>query len=264
MRWVLTHPSGVKSALARSHALKNCLSVIGETSDVDRATRLSIYGNGYFWRIIDAVGATFSSVRNIIGADAFYDVARAYLVKHPSTFKSIDDIGAHMSEFLKSHALSRRFPFLSDLTAIEWAAHQSFYANDATRLDPDQLKRIAFKDWPKATIHLDPSVRLFQSSWPVNDLWKDDGKWRKQRLAQIKKSRRYFLVYRHPSDKFVRIPLINPIQHRLLSVFVRGKTLGQALANLPSTTQTKREIDLIQSWFQQWAENGIIHRISLR
>src|SRR4051812_45249860 len=86
MRWVLSHPNGVGAAIEKPHALKNCLMVIGETPEVNRQTRLSIYGNGYFWRLIEGLGSTFSSVKNVLGLREFNDVARAYLVKHPSTF----------------------------------------------------------------------------------------------------------------------------------------------------------------------------------
>jgi len=261
MRRVLTHPNGVGAALVKPHAQKKYLAVIGETPEVSRQTRLSIYGNGYFWRIIDAVGATFSSVRNIIGADEFHDLARAYLVKHPSIYKSIDDIGGHLAGFLKTLALTKRFPFLPDLAAIEWAAHQSFFADDAPLLDMKKLKNIKPADWPTAKIKLDGSVKLLASQWPVNEIWKDDGEWSKPRLKRLKKSPQFFLIYRNASDKFVRIPKIDSIRYQLLSRLAAGHTLEQTLARLPTTAE---KAGSFQSWFQEWVEDGVIRDIQIQ
>jgi hypothetical protein len=259
MRWVLTHPQGVGPALAKAHALKYCLPVIGETREVDRKKRLSIYGNGYFWRIIEVLGSTFSSVKNVLGDD-FYDVARGYLVKHPSTFRSIDDIGAHMADFLKTRPVARHFPFLSDLAAVEWATHQAFFADDAPRFDAIRLQKISPAVWPKVRVQLHPAVRLLKVHWPVDALWRDDGAWKKSRLRRLPKGPLYLLVYRLP-ENFVRAARIDSVQHRLLTHLQQGFSLGKALAKLPRTAAAVHELSALENWFQTWGQNGIIRAI---
>ncbi len=224
---MLTYPKGVGTALTKPHALKNCLTVIGETPDVDRATRLSIYGNGYFWRLMEGVGSTFSSIQNIIGIDAHNDLMRQYLIKHPSTFKSIDDIGAHMPAFLKGHPLLKKFPFLIDLAAIEWAANQSFFVDDKPLLDSKNLKRIPPAAWPKAKIKLDESVQLLKSSWPVDEIWREDGKLKKQQLVRLKKRPHFFLVFRAQENKFVRIAAHHAGSIPASHLFVPRKNVGE-------------------------------------
>jgi hypothetical protein len=261
MRWVLTHPHGVRAALTKPHALKHCLKVIGETPDVDRATRLSIYGNGYFWRIIEAVGSTFSSVRNVIGADEFHDLARAYLVKYPSRFKSIDDIGGHLAVFLKKTALIKRFPFLSDLAAVEWAAHQAFFADDEPAFQPKRFKNIQPDTWLQATLRLHGSVRLLRTDWPVNELWREDGQWASQKIRRFKKARHFYLIHRNATDKFVRMPEITSAQFQLLTSLYAGRTLRRALSKLPASVDKS---GALQTWFQAWFEDGIVSDIRLK
>jgi hypothetical protein len=257
MRGVLTHPAGVGAALESSNAY---LHVIGETRAVSRERRLSIYANGYFGRIIEALGANYSSVKNAIGEDRFDPLAHSYLVKHPSTFKSIDDVGHLLSDFLKKHPLAKKFPFLPDLARIEWAAHQAFYADDHPPLDPQRFQKDPEAAWQNARFTLDPSVRLLAVQWPVDQLWRDDGQWTQSRLARIKKARLHVLVFRQP-DKWVRLPRITADQFALLSELRGGKTLGQALLRLSQHRRGKTGRLPVQDWFREWIQDGVFQKI---
>lgn len=261
MRWVLTHPHGVGCALKNhKHPLGRCLRVIGETPTVSREKRLSIYGNGYFGRIVDVLGANFSSIKNIIGEDNFDEMARSYLVKHPSTFKSIDDIGDQMPGFLKRHPLTKRFPFLPQLAAVEWAAHQSFFADDVPLLNPQSFKKMPESKWRGVKLTLDPSVRLLHVNWPVDEIWRKDGKLDKRQVGKIKKGNFHILVYRQ-TNKMVRMPRISAIQFDLLTQ-IRVKPLGKALFSLVKKHTFNGEALPIKGWFNDWVTDGIIKKIN--
>src|SRR3954468_5199477 len=72
MRWVLTRPDGVADALRQPRRLPKhwtrgfepprLLGSIGETSRVPKAERLSIYGDGYFLRIIDCLAQNYEAL----------------------------------------------------------------------------------------------------------------------------------------------------------------------------------------------------------
>ncbi len=260
MRWVLTHPHGVGCALNNhSHALDRCTKVIGETPQVDRETRLSIYGNGYFQRIIEVLESNYSSIRNVVGENDFYDLARAYLVKYPSIFKSIDDVGAPMSPFLKKHPLSKKFPFLPELAHLEWTAHQAFFADDVAPLALATFENIPPSKWLRATFTLDPAVTLLKLFWPVDLLWRDDGKWDQRRIKSMKRGPLRVLVYR-PADKWVRVPRITPIQFELLSHLSNQKTLGKALSSLVKK-HPLLDTSLVRNWFSRWITDGVIRQV---
>lgn len=256
MRKVLTSPTGVRSALEKPHPSKiRCLPVIGETPEVSREARLSIYGNGYFSRIIDVLGINYSSVKNVVGDKAFYPMARAYLIKHPSMFRSIDDVGDKLSSFLKTHPVRKKFPFLSDLAALEWAAHQSFFADDLSLLDPSSLANLPEKRWRRAKLDLDPSVRLLKLSWPVDDIWRADGNIGREKITR---ETIFILVFRRP-DKFVRVPRISAAQFALLKALQEGLTLENALARLARRRFSNDHP--LQTWFSGWIQDGIIKKI---
>lgn len=255
MRGVLTSPHGVSAALKTS---KKYLHIIGETKDVSREKRLSIYGDGYFARLIDVLGANYSSVKNVIGNDLFEDLIRRYLIKHPSTFRSIDDVGDKLSIFLKSDRLLKKYKFLPELAEIEWAAHQSFFADDIPGFSSTELKSIPQKNWPKIKFKLDPSVKLLKFNWPVDRLWRDDGKWSRKKIRAIKKESLFILVIRLP-NKLVRVPRINAIQYELLKQFQKNKNLGSALLYI--SKNHKSESLPIRTWFEDWCQDGVFKKI---
>ncbi|MCG3204715.1 MAG: hypothetical protein KCHDKBKB_01431 [Elusimicrobia bacterium] len=239
MRWVLTHPRGVTAALKQQHPLQHCLQVIGETPTVNRETRLSIYGNAYFARIVDALEANYSSVKNIVGTRPFNDWARKYLICYPSTFKSIDDVGHKFSHFLSQTPLNKKFPFVAELAKVEWAAHQSFFADDTPPLNTSLLNKIPKQKWPQLKLRFDPSVKLLKLSWPVDDLWRRDGKINRQQIKKIRRGTSHVVIYRLP-DKQVRISRLSRIQFSFLSLLHSGRPLGKALDILSGMIQLNR------------------------
>lgn len=271
MRWTLTRPEGVENIITetgvrpvpksvpwtRGKEPTRCLHVIGETKELSRVKRLSIYGEGYFLRLIDCLGANFECVKNVLGEEVFSDVARRYLVEHPSTSKCIDDAGSRMAEFLIRHPLLKRFPFLPELASLEWAYHEAFYTDDAPQFDASALAQRAPEEWHNAKILLDKSVRLLTFRWPVDKLWRNDGKWTDRRLKKIKKHHTNIAVFRRP-DGTVRVATPPEAAFGILKAFQSGKSFGAAFAALGRTPIPPKKI---HQWFGEWVQLGIIRDV---
>lgn len=257
MRGVLTDPKGVHHALyhSRHPGARRHLRVIGETPDVGREQRLAIYGNGYFSRLIDCLGANYPSLKSAMGETAFEAFARAYLDRHPSTSQCIDDVGSEMPVFLRRRPESRATPYLPDLAALEWAVHTAYYADDRPALDPKTLNAPPPDRWQRARFVFDPSVRLLAVQWPVDRLWRADGKLTPPLRRLLKKTPVYLLVYRRP-DKQVRVTRLEPASFRLLRSLLEGRSLAQSLARLK-----RAGAGTIQAWFQDWFSRGLVQRI---
>lgn len=264
MRWVLTHPHGARCALENHpHKLTpRCAIVIGETPDVKRAARLSIYGDGYFSRIIEVLGGNYSTVKNatdaVAGDGTFNRAAREFLIKYPSRYKSVDEVGSELPLFLKIHPLSKKIPYLPDLAALDWAAHRSFYADDTQPLDPRKLQNIPENAWKNASFEFDPSVRLMTLEWPLVALWRADGKWAARQLRALKKKKTPAIVFRTP-DKFVRVRPLEPAQFKLLMKLGKGQSFQKALNSIPR--QASRAVG---GWFNSWVAGGVFKTISFR
>jgi hypothetical protein len=233
--------------------------VIGRSADVDQATRLSIYGDGYFLRIVDVMAANYEVLCAVAGEHEFrHHLARAYLVKHPSTYKCIDNVGNRMADFLKRYPLTRQLPFLPDLARVEWAFHESFYADEWPLFDPAKFAGVPVERWAGARITLDPSVRLLSLAFPVVPLWRDNGRWARRRLSSIRREPSFVLVYRRP-DGQVRVAEETPGAFALLEAFAAGRPLGQALKKAGRKGLAEaRALPL----FREWTELGIIRRVA--
>jgi hypothetical protein len=274
MRWVITFPAGPASVIERPRGEaplprnwtrgpepRRCLPVIGSSPEVSQGTRLSIYGDGYFLRLVGVLAANLASLRNAVGARLFDGgVARDYLVRHPSVHKCIDNIGADMPAFLKTHPATRGLRCLPDLAALEWAFHESFYADDMPPMHAAALAAVPIERWSAARVALDPSVRLLDLRYPVVPLWRQDGKWSRRRLLSMRPRRSPVLVYRRP-DGQVRVAAETPGAFALLTALAAGRTFGQALrAGSKAGLSPSRVMPL----FREWTTLGVIRRVSFR
>lgn len=271
MRWVLTYPSGVGEVIsrpagkaplpknwARGTEPRRWLSVIGESSDVSQETRLAIYGDGYFLRIVDVLANNLSSVCNVIGEHDFkHHLAREYLVKYPSTHKCIDNIGEFMPGFIARHPLGRRYPFLTDLARLDWAFHESYFSDDWPLLDPRTLERIPEKKWPRARIVLDAAVRLIDIRWDLVALWRADGKWPAEKIKTLKKKPVHVMLFR-TLEPNVRVSAESIGSFTLLQAFKAGKPFGAALRLAQRKGLTAKKATAL---FSEWAETGVIRKV---
>lgn len=271
MRWVLTFPTGVSHVLrtprgklpsprhwTRGPEPTRCLDVIEESSNVSRENRLAIYGDGYFIRIVNVLASNYPSLRNVVGAHEFdHHLARPYLVRFPSTHKCIDNVGSHMAAFLKSHRLTQIKRFLPDLARLEWASHESFYADDWPLLEAATLASIPVSCWSSARVKLDPSVRLLELDYPVVGLWKDNGEWDERRFKRLRRKRTWAVVYRRV-DGQVRVMEQTRGAFALLSALHANRSFRHALtAAARSGLSEARTSEL----FSEWTSAGIIRKV---
>jgi len=274
MRWVLTYPAGADHVISlpagkaplpknwtRGPEPKRWLPVIGQSPEVSQGTRLAIYGDGYFIRIVDVMAGNYAVLCAVLGDHEFrHHVAREYLIKHPSIHKCIDNIGNFMPAFLEKHSASRKLPFLADLARLEWAFHESFYADEWPLLDGAAFKDVPIEKWTSARISLDPSVRLLALRHDVVNLWRDDGTWSARRLKGIKKTPTRVVVYRRP-DAQVRVWTEPEASFALLKAFQTNQTFDAALrAAMKNGLSPARAMKL----FSEWTSSGLIRKVAFR
>jgi len=65
---------------------------------IPAAERLRVYANAYFARVHDVLREDYPALHAAIGADAFHDLAKLYLLAHPSRSFSLRFAGARLPE----------------------------------------------------------------------------------------------------------------------------------------------------------------------
>jgi putative DNA-binding protein len=134
--------------------------------------RVRIYTDAYLWRLTDALREDHPRLAARLGADAFCNLARAYLTAHPSTHPSIGRAGRGLPEFLAGRADVP--PWAGALAALERARQEVFEEADAVALALDDLRTLPPAAWGELPLAAVPACRLVVADWPVHRLWADD------------------------------------------------------------------------------------------
>lgn len=177
-RWffkLITAPEAVGKTLPEvakaDPAVAPLTSWIVAESEEAATKRLDVYANMYFFRLLDCVKDDFPKVVSLIGEEDFHDLITDYLVAHPPRNPSVRYAGDRLPRFLAEHPLRKRWGFIHDLAAIEWAHVEVFDAADEALLDPSQLGGVAPEDWPALRFHTIDALQLVDLAHPAQVAW---------------------------------------------------------------------------------------------
>lgn len=251
-RRILTDPRGVRAAvLQRPRALR----WIADAPPLDAATRLSVYGDGYFLRLLEALASDFPAVKRALGENDFRVLAADYLKTNPSRSPSLADLGSALPRFAGSHQLVRRHPFLPDLARLERGVMTRLLTGRLPALDPEALRKIRAEDWERVSVILDPTVLLIKATWPIERLWRRRELPAKAGGRMIRRARAQWLVI-FRDEAWVKVVEISEREWTLLKQIKEGARLGTVFARAEkSRGNTAAEV---RRWFSSWAEGGLI------
>ncbi|MGZ3621094.1 MAG: HvfC/BufC family peptide modification chaperone, partial [Candidatus Binataceae bacterium] len=172
---LITAPEGVAAGLAAERApgptTRDDLDQLIEGDDrLSAAERLEIYANAYFYRILDCLKEDFPATLATLGADNFHNLVTGYLIEYPPTEPSIAYAGRYMSEFLRHHPLSERWPFIAELARLERALTEVFHAAEAEPLSAEAMRSVAPEDWPAIMMRTHPALAIVDCEWRVDEL----------------------------------------------------------------------------------------------
>jgi hypothetical protein len=106
-----------------------------------------------------------------VGHERFHALVSDYLVRHPSTSRSVRPLGRFLADFLEGHPLGAEHPHVADLARFEWALLEAFDASDVEPLAPEHLKSLPADRWPGLRLTLAPSLRIVEACAPVQEVW---------------------------------------------------------------------------------------------
>lgn len=257
MKRTLSAPQGAREAFDRERR-RRFRSVIPTQGTLGPGDRLAIYGDGYFARLTDCLGHNFPSLRNILGEKKFERHIKNYLVKHPSRFRSVDEVGHRLAEFLASQRRDGARAFLPDLARLEWACHQAFYADDSPAVDTTAWAKRTAADWERARLTFAPSMRRVRLRWPVIGLWREEGRWSRNRMKRLRPGPVECVVFRNRESQ-VRAWETPSGAEPAINALLRGAPLGKALASKRGNPLSRS--NLLGVFFQRLMAEGAIARV---
>lgn len=133
--------------------------------------RIAIHRNHYRLTLTDALAATFPALRQVVGADFFGQLARAFIKASPPRTPCLFEYGADLPAFVQSLPEARGLPYITDLARFEWAINAAYNAPDMPALDPGLLALLPASALADVRLAPHPSLHLLQSAFPVVDVW---------------------------------------------------------------------------------------------
>lgn len=210
--------------------------------------RLSVYRDGYYARLFEALQETFEVTFKIAGEDQSRKWVASYMWEFPSRTPNLSNVGIAMPEFLKNQPLTQKHPFLPDLALFEWKFSLSFHAFNQPQLSAQDLNHwLTTHPIESLTLKLQPSVQLIQSNWPITHIWKNPHHSKHPETQ-------YILLFRPEYD--VHFQLLDSAAFNLLTRLSQGTSLDEASSTL-AHINTKNVLTDIQQWFAQWMAWGI-------
>jgi hypothetical protein len=145
---------------------------VAGTTRVPVRTRLAIYGEGYQLRLVEALEHSFPTLLQLMGTDEFAVLARNYIQRFPSVFRSVRYYGDQLAAFLSAEPRYAATPLLAEMARWEWAMANVFDAADATPIDLSALTDIEPESWAELRFEWNAALEVVPLRWNVAAIWK--------------------------------------------------------------------------------------------
>jgi Putative DNA-binding domain len=262
---LVTAPEGVAASLAAAgDAGGRSIAWIAGDPALPAASRLEVYANAYFERLLEALGDDYAALAAALGPEAFHDLVAVYLIAHPPRHPSLRHAGARLAALLEYDPAAAPFrlrcPFAADLARLEWALAHAFDAADATPLAREALVRVAPERWPVLRLHFHPSVQLLRVDWPVHAL--RTACERGEPAPSLERHRLALGVWRR--DERVRYRALDALEADLLEAALAGAPF-EALCERAAHVRGEPEAPAAAAaHLGEWVDSGMVVGIAER
>lgn len=234
--------------------------------------RLEIYNKQYWFRLYSSLEDDFPGLLAVLGRRTFERVMRCYLDTYPSTSFTLRDLGSKLQMYLSSHeALTGgKSKLVLDVVGLEWAHIEAYDAATFPAPEPKYFAGIT----DDSLLRLQPSVRLLELSYPVDDLLisirqsigSSDTSSNNASVTRKSSTIRYvgkisptnLWLAVHRQEFAVYYKRLRPEEYRMLCGIQAGLPLGEVFGTAfqGSTMDEASQADLLQEAFHQWAVLG--------
>lgn len=118
-----------------------------------------------------ALASSFPTVQQLVGAESFGVMARAYVRANPPACGDLARLGEHLPAFIAASESLRDEPYLADVARLDWAVQRAEGAADDDA-PADGLERLADTDPARLRMRLRPGTAVVRSPHPVASIWR--------------------------------------------------------------------------------------------
>jgi hypothetical protein len=162
----------LQRALRRSVFERDHRAIAASLSDPAMAERLDIYRNTFMVVLTKALKLCYPAVARLVGGEFFEGAAQLFIAEHPPRTACLDHYGDAFPDFLRDFPPAASVAYVADVARLEWAVNCALHAPDLDPLDTAQLATLAPDDQSRVSFAAHPSIRLLQSAYPVDAVWR--------------------------------------------------------------------------------------------
>ncbi|HEX4045598.1 MAG TPA: DNA-binding domain-containing protein [Gammaproteobacteria bacterium] len=141
------------------------------STQVSAATRLEIYRQAYYLRLLEALMQDYTGLQQCMGSAAFEQLGCDFIDAYPSHYRSIRWFGKELVDFMQSTPAYQAQPWLIEMARFEWLLTEAFDAADQSIVTLEQMAAVPFEQWPLLSFQLHPAVRRLELTWNIVPIW---------------------------------------------------------------------------------------------
>ena len=264
MQSVIMHPGSDEEAVASEVAqgvipAREFPQVVLPSKSLNSFERLGIYRQMYLARLREALENDFLGVAHFLSNEAFIELVAGYIRAFPSRSYTLNRLGDHFPEYIRSAPGILRRDFVYDLARLELALSQLFDARESPALTQEAIVAVPFEAWEKARLKPIEAFRLLSFQYPVSAYLQSVREGTPH--PSVRRKDKWMVAYRR-DYRLWQLDLTKPA-YELLQALASGLPLGEALKIvLARMRHTKRE-DKLFSWFREWVAQGLFQAVEL-
>lgn len=263
-RWMLeavTQSGSVRDALHSEPARRELEperlgDVILPSKTLSPEQRIGVYHDMYMLRMVEALEFDYPGVAHYLGHARFHRLVEGYVGAHPSRSYTLNRLGDHLPEYVRTIDWLPRRALVADLARLELAITLVFDAAQNDALSASEIVSVPAEAWPEIRFSPIDAMRLLRLDYPVDDYLqaiKQDGAH-----PPLRKSPRWLLVFR--SDLSVRQVTLPRREWTMLDAICRGLALADAVETLSGMRPQLAQTELF-AWFREWTRMGLFSAI---
>jgi len=264
MQAVILHPGSDRQAVASPRARKLVPAsefprLIRPSRTLDSFDRVGIYRGMFLARLQEALESDFPGLLHFLGRKRFSDLVGGYVDRYPSRSYTLNRLGDHLPEYIRSSPGIVRRDFLYELARFELLMSRLFDAEESPVLTPEAIAAVPPECWETARLKPVAALSVQALRYPVGT-WLEAVRRGNPRPATRRKNH-WAVVYRR--QYALRWLDLSRPAYRLLHALVSGVPLGEALSGvLRGGRQPVGEVQLF-SWFRGWVTEGLFQAVEL-
>lgn len=184
------------------------LSKILKETPIGQSIGVNVYRQTSMSALVNAIKETFETCQHVLGEDYFDQCATSFCQLYPLFHNDLNAYGSDfpgfMVELVESRAELSSLKFLCDLSALEWALNEAFFAPKKHAFDVNKFGTLTDEQRSALTLKLGPDVRLLHSHYNVKDIYtfhKDEENIINDHSFEVTSGDYYYVIHRGSSKE---------------------------------------------------------------